>query len=42
MNMEQAAGRFTAKTGTVYLSGKPVTLTNRTPVPIKEREPKNG
>ncbi|MDR2355932.1 MAG: hypothetical protein LBE16_07025 [Clostridiales Family XIII bacterium] len=38
--MEQTIERFTVETKTVYLSGKPVTLTNRTPVLTPEQREK--
>jgi hypothetical protein len=38
--MEQTIGRFTVETKTVCLSGKPVTLTSRTPVLTPEQREK--
>jgi hypothetical protein len=43
MNMEQAINlsqRFTVETKTVYMQGRPVTLTNRTPVFTPEQREK--
>jgi hypothetical protein len=38
--MERTANRFTVETKTVYIQGKPVTLTNRTPVLTPEQREK--